>query len=66
MLILVKICCYTLIFLCPLAGQAFHFFLDKKTKQKNQAKIITSLYPQGLRARGNFGGPTRFKLLTNF
>jgi len=23
------------LFLCPLAGQAFHFFLDEKTKQKN-------------------------------
>jgi len=25
------------LFLCPYAGQAFHFFLDKKMKQKNQA-----------------------------
>ena len=24
------------LFLCPYAGQAFHFFLDEKTKQKNQ------------------------------
>jgi len=24
------------LFLCPYAGLAFHFFLDKKTKQKNQ------------------------------
>ena len=24
------------LFLCPDAGLAFHFFLDKKTKQKNQ------------------------------
>jgi hypothetical protein len=28
--------------------------LDKKSKQKNQAKIISGLYPQGLRARGDF------------
>jgi len=24
------------LFLCPNTGQAFHFFLDEKTKQKNQ------------------------------
>jgi hypothetical protein len=49
-----------LFFICPHAGLAFTFFLDKKSKQKNQAKIITGLSPQGLRARGDFGGPTRF------
>jgi len=30
----------TIIIFCPLAGQAFTFFLDEKSKQKNQAKII--------------------------
>jgi len=28
--------CYFNELLYPYAGQAFHFFLDKKTKQKNQ------------------------------
>jgi len=31
-------------FFCPQAGQAFTFLLDEKSKQKNQAKIITGLY----------------------
>ena len=28
------------LFYCPRAGQAFTFFLDEKSKQKNQEKII--------------------------
>ena len=30
---------YILLLFCPHAGRAFTFFLDKKSKQKNQAKI---------------------------
>jgi hypothetical protein len=30
----------TFIFFCPIAGRAFTFFLDIKSKQKNQEKII--------------------------
>ena len=47
---------------CLQARQAFTFLLDEKSKQKNQAKIITGLSQIGLFARGNFGRPPLIKL----
>ena len=43
------------LFICLQARLAFTFLLDEKSKQKNQAKIIISLYAQCLLARSNFG-----------
>ncbi len=44
-------------FYCPNAGRAFTFFLDKKSKQKNQEKIIPAFTHEALRPAAIFSGP---------
>jgi len=56
---------FTLIFLCPNAGRAFTFFLDKKSKQKNQAKIIPAFTHKALKPGAIFAGPPAL-LFLNF
>jgi hypothetical protein len=43
--------------LCPHAGQAFTFFLDKKSKQKNQAKIIPAFPHMAIGPGAILAGP---------
>ena len=41
---------------CPHAGQAFTLFLDEKSKQKNQEKIIPAFAHNALRLAAIFSG----------
>ena len=35
---------FSLVFVCPKAGQAFHFFYEKETETKKPAHVVLSIY----------------------